>query len=164
MSERSESVSVILSKVFTCRKMYHIMVTTGATVKKKKILVFLQKKKKKKRNAIIIMRGRKRKNKATSSRAFHLPQRVSSHFWSILFISHFSLSLNLLGIWQLYILLQLKFHISSPINLLPVHWKWMGIKIHHHKEAYEFVHKEDGIISGRKCHIRVRLLITCNMH
>ena len=41
MSERSESVSVILSKVFTCGKMYHIMVTTGAIIKKK-ILVFMK--------------------------------------------------------------------------------------------------------------------------
>lgn len=36
MSERSESVNVILSKVFTWGKMYHIMVTTGPTIKKKK--------------------------------------------------------------------------------------------------------------------------------
>ena len=49
MSERSESVSVILSKVFTCRKMYHIMVTTGATVKKKKNSGVSPKKKKKKK-------------------------------------------------------------------------------------------------------------------
>lgn len=69
MSERSESVNVILSKVFTWGKMYHIMVTTGPTIKKKKkMLVFLRKKKK--RNAIIIMRGRKRMNKAASSRVF----------------------------------------------------------------------------------------------
>lgn len=49
MSERSESVNVILSKVFTWGKMYHIMVTTGPTIKKKKkkMLVFLRKKKKK---------------------------------------------------------------------------------------------------------------------
>ena len=45
MSERSGSVNVILSKVFTWGKMYHIMVTTGATIKKK-MLVFLRKKKK----------------------------------------------------------------------------------------------------------------------
>lgn len=52
MSERSESVNVILSKVFTWGKMYHIMVTTGPTIKKKKkkMLVFLRKKKKKECN------------------------------------------------------------------------------------------------------------------
>lgn len=70
MSERSESVNVILSKVFTWGKMYHIMVTTGPTIKKKKKNAGVSPKKKKKRNAIIIMRGRKRMNKAASSRVF----------------------------------------------------------------------------------------------
>ena len=106
------------------------------------------------------MSGRKRKSKENSSRAFSpSPKSLFS-----LFISHFSISWNLLDIWQLYTLWQLKFHISSPINLLPVHWKLMGIiKIHHHKEAYEFVHKENGIISGRECYITVHLLLqaTC---
>ena len=46
MSERSESVNVILSKVFTWGKMYHIMVTTGATIKKKKNAGVSPKKKK----------------------------------------------------------------------------------------------------------------------
>ena len=45
MSERSESVNVILSKVFTWGKMYHIMVTTGVTIKKKNAGVSLKKKK-----------------------------------------------------------------------------------------------------------------------
>lgn len=49
MSERSESVNVILSKVFTWGKMYHIMVTTGPTIKKKKKNAGVSPKKKKKK-------------------------------------------------------------------------------------------------------------------
>lgn len=82
MSERSESVSVILSKVFV-EKMYHIMVTTGAIIKKKNSGVSTKKKKK---NAIIC-EGEEEKNKATSSGAFHLPQKESRLILGILFIS-----------------------------------------------------------------------------
>ena len=85
MSERSGSVNVILSKVFTWGKMYHIMVTTGATIKKKNAGV--SPKKKKKWNAIIIMRGRKRKNKATSSRVFSpFPKSLFSFLEDIIYL------------------------------------------------------------------------------
>lgn len=111
-------------------------------------------------NVIIIMRRKVKRKRRKKSRNWIFPGFFIFPKHSVLFLWVWDLSLTLAHpqiclTYDNYMSYYKSNSISlPPINLLSVHWKWIGIiKIHHLKgEAYEIACREDGIISMRVPH------------